>query len=229
MAIKIQSTNKSVKSVKALIFGESGVGKTKLAATAPTPLILNAEGGLLSLAGDNLDSVDIKTVDDVMEVYQFLTESDDAKKYETVIVDSVSEVAEVYLNTLKKVNKDPRAAYGQLATDMTDMIRAFRDLKNIHVYFIGKGGAVVDEASGITEVKTIMPGQTLTKGLPFFFDLVLGLQIGKDDDGKDFRYLQTNSNMKFKCKDRSGVLDKMEEPHLGKLFKKIIDGTKKKD
>ena len=106
MAIKIQSTNKSVNSVKALIYGESGVGKTKLAATAPTPLILNAEGGLLSLAGDNLDSVDITTVDDIMEIYQFLTESEDAKKYETIIIDSISEVAEVYLSALKEKHKD---------------------------------------------------------------------------------------------------------------------------
>jgi len=228
MAIKIKSTNQSVNSVKALIMGESGVGKTKLAGTVPTPLILNAEGGLLSLAGDNLDSVDIKTVDDVMEVYQFVTESEDAKKYETIVLDSVTEIGEVYLNALKKQHADARQAYGVLATDMTEMIRAFRDIKDKHVYFIAKA-ALIESDNGISETKAIMPGKTLTNGLPFFFDLVLGLKIGKLEDKTSYRYLQTNSTMSMKCKDRSGILEDIEEPHLGKIFDKIIKGTHKKN
>ena len=227
MAIKIKSTNQSVNSVKALIFGESGVGKTKLAATVPTPLILNAEGGLLSLASDNLDSVDIKTVKDVMEIFTFLTESEDAKKYETVVLDSVSEIAEVYLNSLKKEYADARQAYGELATDMTEMIRAYRDIKDKHVYFISKAGKVENEI-GITEIKPIMPGKTLMNGLPFFFDLVMGLRIGKMEDKSTYRYLQTNSTSNMLCKDRSGVLEEMEEPDLGKIFDKIVKGTHKK-
>ncbi len=224
MTIKIKSTAQSVNSVKALIFGESGVGKTKLAATAPTPLILNAEGGLLSLAGDNIDSVDIKTVEDVMKVYTFLTESDDAKKYETIILDSVSDVAEVYLNTLKKEYTDARQAYGQLATDVTEMIRAFRDIQDKHVYFIGKAGKVENDI-GISEIRTIMPGKNLTNGIPFFFDLVLGMKIGNLEDKSTYRYLQTNSTIDMKCKDRSGILNDKEEPHLGKIFDKIVKGT----
>lgn len=227
MAIKIKSTSQSVSSVKALIFGESGVGKTKLAATAPTPLILNAEGGLLSLAGDNLDSVDIKTVDDVMDVYSFITESEEAQKYESVVLDSVSEIAEVYLNTLKKEYSDARQAYGQLATDVTEMIRAFRDIKDKHVYFIAKAGKVED-SNGISEVKSIMPGKNLTQGLPFFFDEVMALRIGKLEDKSTYRYLQTEATLSYKCKDRSGMLAPQEKPDLGHIFEKIIKGTHKK-
>ena len=227
MAIKIKSTSQSVNSVKALIFGESGTGKTKLAATVPTPLILNAEAGLLSIAGDNLDSVDIKTVEDVMEVYQFLTESEDAKKYETIVLDSVSEIAEVYLSTLKKQYTDARQAYGVLATDVTDMIRAYRDIKNKHVYFIAKAGKIEND-SGVSEVKSIMPGKTLMQGLPFFFDEVLALRIGRLEDKSTYRYLQTGSTLGYMCKDRSGILNEQEEPDLGKIFHKIVEGTHKK-
>lgn len=226
MAIKIKSTSQSVNSVKALIFGESGVGKTKLASTVPTPLILNAEGGLLSLASDNLDSVDIKTVADVMDVYQFITESQEASKYETIVLDSISEIAEVYLNTLKKEYADARQAYGQLATDVTELIRAFRDIKDKHVYFIAKAGAVENDI-GVSEVKSIMPGKNLTQGLPFFFDEVLALRIGKLEDKTTYRYLQTDANVNYKCKDRSGALDPQEEPDLGKIFEKIVKATHK--
>jgi len=224
MAIKIQSTNKSVQSIKALIYGESGTGKTKLAATVPEPLILNAEGGLLSLAQDNLDSVKIETVQDVMDVYQFITESKDADKYQTIILDSISEIAEVYLSALKKQHKDPRAAYGELADDVSKLIRAFRDIPDKHVYFIGKGAKVEDE-NGIGVYRPIMPGKNLLNGLPYHFDLVMALRIGKLEDGEEYRYLQTRAEMQYIAKDRSGVLEPIEEPNLGLIFDKIIKGT----
>lgn len=227
MAIKIQSTAKSVQSVKALIYGESGVGKTKLAATVEEPLILNAEGGLLSLSQNNLDSIKIETVEDVMEAYEFLTESENAKKYKTVVLDSISEIAEVYLSALKRKHKDARQAYGELADDVSKLIRAFRDIPNKHVYFIGKGAKIEDE-NGISVYRPTMPGKNLLNGLPYHFDLVMALKIGKLEDGDEYRYLQTKAEMQWIAKDRSGVLDAIEKPDLGAIFEKIKQGTIKK-
>lgn len=224
MAIKIVSTKKSVDSVKLLIFGESGVGKTKLIETAPNPLILNAERGLLSLANNDFDTIDINTLDDIEEAFQFITESQDAKKYDTIALDSVSEIAQVYLNGLKKLHKDPRAAYGILADGVSSMIRDFRDIQGKHVYFVAQAGVVEDE-NGITEVKSIMPGKTLTKSLPFFFDEVLALRFGYLEDKTQYRYLQTTHGGQYKCKDRSGYLDEQEKPDLGNIFDKIVKGS----
>lgn len=225
MAIKIDSTKKTVNSVKALIYGESGVGKTKLASTVPNPLILNAEGGLLSLAQNNIDSVKIETVIDIMDVYEFLTESEDAKKYETVVLDSVSEIGEVYLSTLKKLHKDARQAYGELADDVSKMIRAFRDIPDKHVYFIAKAARIEDE-NGISKYVATMPGKNLLNNLPYYFDLVMPLRIGKLEDGSTYRYLQTKAELQWNAKDRSGVLDDIEKPDLGEIFKKIKNGVK---
>ena len=38
----------------------------------------------------------------------------------------------------KKNNKDPRAAYGAMQDKMSEIIRAFRDITNKHVYFTAK-------------------------------------------------------------------------------------------
>ena len=52
MAINLKTTATIESSgVKVLVYGQAGSGKTTLIRTAPAPLILSAEAGLLSLAG----------------------------------------------------------------------------------------------------------------------------------------------------------------------------------
>ena len=54
MAINLQNTNTvSASSIKMLVYGQAGSGKTSLIPTMPKPVILSAEGGLLSIAGSD--------------------------------------------------------------------------------------------------------------------------------------------------------------------------------
>jgi hypothetical protein len=66
-----------------------------------------------------------------------------------------------------------------------------------------------------------MPGKTMTNGLSFFFDEVFALRIGKLGDGTTYRYLQTQPDLQYDAKDRSGRLKMVEEPDLTKVFNKI--------
>lgn len=222
MAIKLTTTGQSSNFVKALCYGDAGVGKTVLCSTAPKPVIISAESGLLSLSHLNIPVIEVQTVDDVTEAYQFLTESDDAKDFETICLDSVTEIAEVLLGEYKSQEKDPRKAYGRLYDDMSKLIRTFRDLPERHVYFSAKLTRIEDEYTGIAGFRPAMPGKSLTNGLPFFFDEVMPLRIGVAEDESKFRYLQTSPDLQYVSKDRSGKLEEMEEPDLGKLFKKIL-------
>ena len=226
MAIKLTTTNQSSKFVKMLTYGDAGVGKTVLAATAPNPIIISAESGLLSLAHLDIPVIEVKTLDDVSEAYEFITESADAKQFETICLDSITEVAEVMLSTYKKADKDPRKSYGALADHMSTLIRSFRDLENKHVYFSAKQTRLEDDFTGVSTFRPAMPGKTLTNGVPFFFDLVMAMRIGEetDDDGKvtKYRYLQTQPDMQYIAKDRSGRLDEIERPDLSFIINKIL-------
>ena len=64
MALKFTTTKQQANCVKALVYGDAGAGKTKLCATAPTPVILSAESGLLSLADYEIPVIDISTAQD---------------------------------------------------------------------------------------------------------------------------------------------------------------------
>ncbi len=59
MAIRLTTTTESVEYVKCLIYGESGVGKTWLCQTAPKPVIISAEKGLLTLKHVNIPVIEM--------------------------------------------------------------------------------------------------------------------------------------------------------------------------
>ncbi|MBT6049364.1 MAG: AAA family ATPase [Candidatus Scalindua sp.] len=221
MAIKISNTNTGISTVKAMVYGEAGLGKTRLCATAPSPIIISAEAGLLSLKDYNIDVINVNSKKDVMDAYQFITSSADASKYHTICLDSVTEIAEVLLSEYKKEFKDPRQAYGTMHDDMTVLIRSFRDLPNFSVYFTAKQVTKEDAESGITMNRPDAPGNNLKKDLPFFFDEVLALRVGQHE-GQEYRYLQTQPHMQWVGKDRSGKLDAQEAPDLTNIFTKIL-------
>jgi phage nucleotide-binding protein len=229
MALMIQNTKEvgTAQGVKSLVYGPAGAGKTTLIASLPGPvLILSAEAGLLSLAGKNLDFVQIKTLGDLSEAYSFLI-SDEGKKYKSIALDSISEIAEVVLSKEKKESKDPRQAYGAMQDKVNDLVRAFRDIPQKHVFFIAKIEKTQDETGRILYSPS-MPGTKLGQGLPFYFDLVLALRVEKDEEGNPVRALLTETDGLWQAKDRSGKLDRWERPDLGFIIKKI-QGEVKKD
>lgn len=227
MAIQLTSTKKKNPFVKILVYGDAGMGKTVLCSTAPSPIIISAEAGLLSLADHDIPAIEVNTVNDVMDAYQWVTESEEANQFETVSLDSLSEIAEVLLAKYLEEEKDPRKAYGRMNADMSTLIRSFRDLSNKNVYFSCKLLKKDDEGSGLIFYKPAMPGNTLINNLPYFFDEVLALRMGVLDSGKQFRYLQTQPDLQWIAKDRSGCLSKMEKPDLSYIFNKIGKGKKK--
>jgi hypothetical protein len=78
-----------------------------------------------------------------------------------------------------------------------------------------------DELSGMVKWGPSMPGQKLGPQLPYLFDEVFRLGVGKGADGKEFRFVQTQPDLQYEAKDRSGALQSMEYPHLGAIFAKI--------
>jgi len=221
MAIQLKSTSGlSTNGVKLLVYGQAGAGKTSLIPTLPSPIVLSAEGGLLSIADADIPYIEIKDMDSLNEAYEWITQSDDAKQFQSVALDSISEIAEVVLSAEKKKTKDPRQAYGALQEIMGDLIRSFRDLPEKHVYFSAKLEKTQDEMGRILYAPS-MPGNKLGQSLPFYFDEVLALRVEKDGEGNTQRALMCDSDGLWSAKDRSGKLESWESPDLGEIIKKI--------
>lgn len=225
MAINVQSTSTiSTNGVKVLVYGQAGAGKTTLIKTMPAPIILSAEGGLLALAQEDIPYIEIKTMADLADAFNWLNQSDEAKQYHSVALDSISEIAEVVLGVEKEQVKDPRQAYGEMQDQMTKLIRSFRDLPGRNVYFSAKLEKQEDELGRLLNSPS-MPGRKLGPALSYFFDEVFALRIGPDTDGKIKRMLQCTSDGLWTAKDRSGRLEAWEPADLGAVFGKIGGAT----
>jgi len=220
MAIHLKNTGDlHSQGLKVLVYGQAGSGKTSLAKTLPNPVVLSAEGGLLSLKDNNIPFIEIKSIADLHEAYSWITESDEAKGFESVVLDSISEIAEVVLAHEKKVNKDGRAAYGEMDIQLSEIIRVFRDL-NKHVLMTAKLEKQQDEMGRMLYFPSL-PGNKTAQKLPYFFDEVLALRVEKDADGGTQRALMCDSDGLWLAKDRSGKLEAWETPDLGEIIAKI--------
>lgn len=223
--------------VKAMVYGGAGMGKTVLCTTMPKPIIFSAESGLLSLRKANLERLfgpnqpwvdydplvaQINNVQDLADAFKWVTESNEAKQYGSLCMDSASEIAEQILNNAKRQVKDPRQAYGELIEKMETTIRQFRDVPGRHVLITAKMEPSKDELTGITTYGPSMPGAKLGNKLPYFFDEVFRLGVNKDPQGTPYRFLQTQPDMQYQAKDRSGALAPMEAPIMASILHKIM-------
>ena len=220
MAISVKSTGGLASNgVKLLVYGQSGAGKTSLIPTLPDPIVLSAEGGLLSIQDADLPYIEIASMDDLKEAFEWMS-TPEGLNFKSVALDSISEIAEVVLNHEKKIAKDPRQAYGAMQEQMADIIRAFRDLPGRHVYMSAKLEKSTDEMGRILYAPS-MPGNKTGQSLPYFFDEVLALRVEKDADGNTQRAIMCDSDGLWLAKDRSGKLGAWEAPDLGEIIAKI--------
>ncbi len=239
MTIEFTTANQAtdVGGVKICVHAGSGMGKTVLMATLPAPILISAESGLLSLRKPNLERIfgvghtaieyDVKVikvsdVTDLTAAHQWCLANAWTAGFRSVGVDSISEIMEVILANAKKGHKDPRKAYGDLMDEGIDIVRKFRDLPGLNVCVAAKMEATKDEVSGVTKYGPGAPGSKVGPALPYFFDEVFALRMNKDVNGNDFRYLQTQPDIQYEAKDRSGMLAPMEYPHLGAVIGKIL-------
>ena len=203
-----------------VVYGQAGAGKTSLIKTLPgRVLVVSAEAGLLSLRGFDADVAEVATVDDLRAVHGVLAKG--GHNYDWVAVDSLSEIAELVLAAEKAKTPDPRKAYGTLVDNMMAVCRAFRELP-INVYMSAKAERVKDEGTGRLMEVLSMPGAKLSNQIPYLFDEIFRLAVGKDrDSGEIIRMLQTAPEPTSDAKDRSGRLEQYEPADLGAVVSKI--------
>lgn len=223
--------------VKILAHGDSGVGKTVLSATLPQPILLSAEAGTLSIKPQNLIRIFgennptvtynmpiilISNIDDLTDAYNWCTQSAEARQFNSIALDSLTEIGEVVLNNAKRNVKDARQAYAELLEKMENTIRLFRDLPGKNVYMSAKTEPHKDELSGVVKQTPSMPGSKLGPKLAYFFDEVFYVGVNTHPQHGKYRYLQTQPDLQRVAKDRSGALAEMEVPNLSIVINKLL-------
>jgi hypothetical protein len=218
MAVKFTTTKAAATAngIKVLVHGPAGAGKTRLCATTgelDKTLIISAEAGLLSIREHDIAVAEVKTLQDVRDVYAELQR--EPARFRWVCLESISEIAEVVLAHEKKATKDPRMAYGALQESMFQLLKSFRDLP-VNVYMSCKQAKDEDGRHNPS-----LPGSKLAQGIAYLFDEVFALQTQRSEDGAIKRALLCKDDPRFDVKDRSGALEMYEPADLSAIAAKI--------
>lgn len=216
--------------VKAICYGPPGTGKTPAISSAPRPILCAIEPGMLSMRGSNVPTWQADTPERIEEFFKFLAESSEAKNFDTIGIDSASEMAEVFLNEelgkkSKSGNKvNGEAAYGEMATRTYEKLNQLFFTKEKNVYLICKQALINEgtEDAPIIKKRPHFPGKVLNVKVPHLYDEILHLaevqvpQVGKV---KAFR---TRESFDVMARDRSGKLGEYEPTDLSALFAKCM-------
>ena len=175
-----------------LIYGESGVGKTVFASTAPRPILwLDSEGGTSSISDKTgIDVARVGGLETYQEALIYLEANPDT--YKTVVFDSFTETQAHILTGLMRKAKAldetrdkflPQFGEYRIATGMMrEIVRAFRDLP-IHVVITALQREDTDDLTGRTKVRPrLLP--TFADELPGFLDAELYLYAATPQKGE---------------------------------------------
>lgn len=189
--------------VKILCYGPPGSGKTPAIMTAPNPVLLATEPGLLSMRGSNIPTWEAGTADRIEDFRQWFFNSIEAKKFDTICVDSVSQMAELYLQraegkTSSSGNKlHGLAAYGKMADDTYAFISSLYYQREKHVYLVCKEETMSDGWR-----RPYFPGKELNAKIPHLYDVILRAAFTFiQGAGDQYAFLTTPSQNWF-CRSR---------------------------
>lgn len=214
--------------VKAIIYGPAGTGKTPILNTAPRPLLLATEAGLLSMRGSNIPTYMADTSKHIDEFFEWFFKSNETKNFDTLGIDSGSQLADVYLQaalsgTSKAGNKKHgKAAYGDMATDSMAHLRTLYYMRYKHVYMVCKEEIADVEFQSLR--RPYFPGKVLPVDVPHLYDFIIRLAKTQAIPGMPGEHLafQCVGNMNVLARNRTGNLNEFEQPHFGNLVTKAM-------
>jgi hypothetical protein len=151
--------------------------------------------------------------------------------YETLFIDSLSAAARLSFTWSEQQpeaisdrgRKDLRAIYGLHARTMIGWLDQLQHARGRNVVFVAILERVVDDFNVPSWQMQIEGGKT-GREIPGIVDTIATMNFVDFGDRKLTRALVCTSPnpWQFPAKDRSGRLDQIEEPHLGKLLAKLL-------
>lgn len=198
MPIKIiRSTEQVAPPLVICIYGKGGVGKTTLATTAPSPVILDSEQGTKALGARGIDVpiADVRSWADVQEAFKLVKEM---KEYQTIIIDPVDRFLDLLIDQVRSGGDMNLKKFGEAKDRMTRFIWAAKE-SGKHVIFVAHESKDKDDDQ---QLRGPMLHVNLANALVNMCDVVGHLRV----DAKGIRSLRVQPESKYEAKDRFEAL-----------------------
>jgi AAA domain-containing protein len=219
-----------------VVHGESGVGKSWLADSAPAPrLILDVEGGVNFTPSEKVEwdprnepptadsvVVHVRDLKAVQDAFAWLNSG--KHSFRSVVIDSLSEMQKRAIDNIAGTAQLKTQDWGTLLRKMEGMVRAFRDLTTHpakpveNVVFVC--GTKVEGETG--RLRPNLQGQMGTT-LPYYVDVVAYMAYAPGDEvGEYVRRAAFLPLGDVVAKDRTGKLGPfMDDPTIPRIREEV--------
>tara|TARA_Y100000593_G_scaffold2534_1_gene5088 strand:- start:14081 stop:14959 length:879 start_codon:yes stop_codon:yes gene_type:complete len=151
-------------------------------------------------------------------------------KYDTLFIDSITVAGRLCFTWCTQQPEarsdrsgklDTRAAYGLHGRQMMAWLSHLQHIREKNVVFVGILDEITDDYN--RKIYSLqIEGSKTSRELPGIVDEVLTMAVLSSDAGPYRAFVcQPLNEWGYPAKDRSGMLDTLEEPHLGKLITKM--------
>lgn len=206
--------------VKCIGYGPAGSGKTPVVDTLPTPVVLAIEPGLLSVRNSKAPAWKGDTVERIDEFFDWFFGSAEAKKFDSLAVDSISEWCELVLALMLKRHSHGLKAYGEMAEKVLAIIAKLYFMPEKHMYLICKETHL--EEQGAQKARPYFPGKEVYKEINHKFDLIMHAGLHTVPGAGIQKSFCTNATFDIHARDRSGKLNQYEPMDLNQIFRKAM-------
>lgn len=185
--------------IKALVYGKSWSWKTTFAGTAENVLFASAENGLLSIADKWVAYSEIKSLNDLIEIRDFLKNWD--HHFETFVIDSITEISDIIKSEIE--NKTWKQMQIQDWWELSNKIeKVIKDIKEIDINVIVIAQEMIEK--DWDKIERMVPSlnwKSSTK-IAYYMDIVWYLYLDSQWNRKMFTW----TSNRFVTKDRTWKL-----------------------
>lgn len=213
--------------VKAIVFGPPGGAKTPVCLnTSPRPVCLFTEPGFLSVRGSLVPTWPAFSPAKVDEFMLWFKGSNEAKNFDTLVWDSVSQTCEQFIEaemggTSKAGNEQHGLRiYGKMARWAYGHLNDLYFMQKKHIILIAKLQNF--EVNGGIYKRPYFPGRELPVRVPHLFDLITCLGNWNVPGVGETKAFCTKESFDRMGRDRSGKLLEFEPPDVTKLIAKCM-------
>lgn len=203
--------------VKSVIYGPPGSGKTPIINTAPRPVLLATEPGLLSMRTSTVPTWLAPTTAKIDEFMKWFEHSNESKNFDTLCIDSSSQMCDIALEEAKKKSKHGLQQYGEMADYVMPYLKRLYFMPNKHMYLIAK-----EETTSLGMRKPYYPGKQLPTDIPHLYDCILRVAKVQVPGYGETVAFQCNGTMDVTARNRTGNLADYEPPDFGALVAKAM-------
>lgn len=173
--------------------------------------------------------------------YDYVTQTygdpqeNELSRYDTIFIDSITVAGRMCFQWCQQQPEarsdrtgklDTRAAYGMHGREMLSWLTHLQHIREKNVVFVGILDEVTDDY-GRKQYALQIEGSKTGRELPGIVDEVITMAVMSGDNGPYRAFVCGPLNeWGYPAKDRSGRLDLIEEPHLGKLIDKMTNQAK---